>query len=41
LVIRKKFSIMRVERPWNMLTRKAVDSPLLEVMLDRVLSNLI
>ncbi|KFM09002.1 hypothetical protein AS27_14805, partial [Aptenodytes forsteri] len=42
--IRKKFSIMRVERHWNRLPREAVDAPSLEVFkarLDGALSNLV
>jgi len=44
LDIRKKFFTVRVVRHWNMLPRKAVDTPSLEVLkarLDEALSNLI
>jgi len=44
LDIRKKFFTLRVVRHWNMLARKAVDVPSLEVFkarLDGALSNLV
>lgn len=44
LDIRKKFFAVSVVRPWNKLSREAVDAPSLEVFkagLDGALSNLV
>jgi len=44
LDIRKKFSTMRVVRPWNTLPREVVNASSLETFkarMDRALSNLI